>query len=57
MQKDLMYWYNMVLDNCGCMQKDENDRGAAPLILNLGTVIITLQPLYPPGRNPHYSLE
>jgi hypothetical protein len=57
MQKDIMYWYNMVLDNCGCIEKDENIRGEAPPILNLGTASITLQPLYPPGRNPQYSLE
>jgi len=44
--------YNLVLDNCGCIQKDENIRGEAPPILNLGTVSITLQSLYPSGRNP-----
>jgi len=44
--------YNLVLDNCGCIEKDENIRGVAPLILILGTVSITLQSLYPPDRNP-----
>jgi hypothetical protein len=52
-----MYWYNLVLDNYECIQKDENDGGAAPPILNLGIVSIKLQPLYPLGRIPQYSLE
>jgi len=26
MQTDLIYWYNLVLDNYGCIQKDENCR-------------------------------
>jgi hypothetical protein len=57
MQTDLMYWYNLVLDNYGCIQKDENNRGAAPPILNIGTVSIKLQPFYPLGRNPQYLSE
>ena len=53
-----MYWYNLVLDSYGCIQKDENNRGATEPILNLGTVSITLQPLYLLGKNPprtHWS--